>query len=245
MEGYTVTERRLVLLAACLAGFITPLLSTMMNLSLVAIGDEFSVGSHELAYVNTAYLLASVIFMVPLSKAADIIGKRRMFVIGLLVVLAAVLLASLSPSFWWLIGCRAMMGAGSAATTAISISLLTDVYPGTMRGFAIGLQSMCVYIGLAGGPPLGGALNDLIGWHALFLIVVPLALGSLICVSMFRHEVAPDSGEPFDSMGSVLYGAGLLLAMLGMINITEAWALPMLIAGIIIIAMFARPVFSV
>lgn len=240
MVEYTVGERRLVLLAACLAGFITPLLSTMMNLSLVAIGEEFSVGSHELAYVNTAYLLSSVIFMVPLSKLADIIGKRRMFVIGLLVTLAAVVLASLSPSFWWLIACRAMMGAGAAATTSISISLLTDVYPGSMRGLAIGLQSMCVYIGLASGPPIGGTLNDVIGWHALFLIVVPLAAGSLICISMFRHEVSPDEGEPFDSKGAVLYGSGLCLAMLGVINITEAWALPLLVVGIVLIGAFAR-----
>ena len=63
--GTRENDAGLVLLAACLAGFITPLLSTMMNLSLVGIGDEFGVGSHELAYVNTAFLLSSVVFMVP------------------------------------------------------------------------------------------------------------------------------------------------------------------------------------
>ena len=73
--GYTGREMKLVLLACCLSGFVTPLLSTMMNLSLVGIGEEFAVGSHMLGYVNTAFLLSSVVFMVPLSKAADIVGK--------------------------------------------------------------------------------------------------------------------------------------------------------------------------
>ncbi len=238
-SGYTAAERRTVLLAACLSAFITPLLSTMMNLSLVSIGEEFSVGSHELAYVNTAFLLASVIFMVPVSKLADIVGKRRVFMVGLSVVLLAAVLAAASPSFWWLAGCRALMGAGAAATASISISLLTDVYPGGMRGLAIGLHSMCVYVGLAGGPPIGGTVNDLVGWRALFLTVVPLALGSLACMAAFRHEVSPAAGEAFDAKGAALYGAGLMLAMIGAVNIVEPWALPALAAGIALVAGFA------
>lgn len=229
-----------MLVAACLASFVTPLLSTMMNLSLVSIGEDFSVGSHELAYVNTSYMLATAIFMVPLSRLADIIGKKRAFMIGESVVLVASLLASISPSFLWLVGCRTLMGAGAAVTVSVSISMVTDVYPPGMRGLAIGLQTMCTYVGLAGGPPLGGALNDMIGWHALFLIVVPLSLGSLVCMSMFRHEISPDAGSPFDGRGSVLYGTGVLLSMMALINMTEAWALPVLLIGIAVIWLFAR-----
>lgn len=236
--GTRKNDAGLVLLAACLAGFITPLLSTMMNLSLVGIGDEFGVGSHELAYVNTAFLLSSVVFMVPLSKLADIVGKKRSFIVGLIVIALGVVLASVSPSFWWLIGCRVMMGAGAAATTSTSISILTDVCPPERRGQALGLQSMCVYIGLAGGPPIGGALNDLIGWHALFLFVLPLALGALVCMSMYPSEIAPDAGKALDWKGSVLYGVGISATMIGVINIVEPWAPPLLVAGIVLIALF-------
>lgn len=107
--GYTGREMKLVLLACCLSGFVAPLLSTMMNLSLVGIGEEFAVGSHMLGYVNTAFLLSSVVFMVPLSKAADIVGKKRMFIIGVALILFASILAVFSPSFWWLIACLSLI----------------------------------------------------------------------------------------------------------------------------------------
>ncbi|MDO5862056.1 MAG: MFS transporter [Thermoplasmata archaeon] len=237
---FTVGERRLVLLAACVSGFITPLLSTMMNLSLVSIDAEFAVGSHQLAYVNTAFLLSSVVFMVPLSKAADIFGKKRIYLTGLVVILVACVLAVFSPSFWWLIACRVMMGAGAAAISSTSISLITDVFPGRSRGGAIGVQTMCVYIGLAAGPPLGGALNDLIGWHALFLLVIPLAVASIVCMSFFRHEISPGQGQRMDSAGAALYGIGIVLSMLGVVNMPEAWAFASLAVGLVFMALFVR-----
>ena len=137
-------DRKLVLLACCLAGFITPLLSTMMNLSLVNIGEEFGAGSHMLAYVNTAFLLSSVVFMVPMAKFGDIHGKKRTFILGVAIIAVACLMAPFSPSFWFLIGCRVIMGLGSACIVTTSISMITDVYPHEHRGGAIGLQTMCV-----------------------------------------------------------------------------------------------------
>ena len=237
--AYTEKESKLVLLACCLSGFVTPLLSTMMNLSLVNIGQEFSVGSHMLGYVNTAFLLSSVVFMVPLSKAADIVGKRRMFMAGVLTIFVACVLAVLSPSFWWLVMCRVLMGAGAAASTSTSISIITDVFTSN-RGWAIGLQTMCVYVGLAAGPPLGGTLNDLVGWHALFMLVMPLSAGAVVCMSMFHHEIRPDEGRGFDLRGSFLYGIGIVLTMGGVINMPEAWAFAALAAGIVMLAIFVR-----
>lgn len=236
--GYTESERRTVLLACCLAGFIAPLMSTMMNLSLVNIGQDFGVGSHSLAYVNTVYLLASVIFMVPLSKVGDIYGKRRLFIAGVLVVAAACLLASASPSFHFLLACRVMMGAGSSAIMCTSISMITDTFPVTGRGGAIGLQTMCVYIGLAAGPPLGGVMNDLFGWHSLFLLVVPIALGSVLVISRFRKEIRPDEGGSMDVLGSALYGVGIMLSMFGMINLPKTWAYACLAMGLVTVAIF-------
>ena len=240
VDVYGKGERNTILVACCISGLITPLLSTMMNLSLVSIGDSFGVGSHQLAYVNTAFLLSSVVFMVPLARAGDIVGKKKMFLMGLVAIAVACVLASVSPSFLWLVACRVMMGFGSAALVTTSVSLITDVFPRESRGGAIGLQTMCVYIGLSLGPPLGGTLNDMIGWHALFLFVVPLAVVSFICMLSFRHEICPSAGRSFDGKGGVLYGIGILLAMGGVINMPEVWAVAMLVVGIAVIALFAR-----
>lgn len=229
-----------MLLACSISGFITPLLSTMMNLSLVGIGSEFSVGSHDLAYVNTAFLLSSVIFMVPLAKVGDIFGKRRTYMAGLVVIFIACVLAIVSPSFWFLILCRVLMGAGAAAITCTSMSMVVDVYPPQNRGGAIGVQTMCVYIGLAAGPPLGGVLNDLVGWHNVFFVVLPLTLVSLVLMSRFDGEICPDEGGRFDSRGSVLYALAILLTMGGVINLPETWAVMATVVGLVVLVLFVR-----
>ena len=240
MAVYTDAERRTVLLACCITGFVTPLLSTMMNLSLLSIGDEFGVGSHAQAYVNTAFLLSSVIFMVPLAKVGDIIGKRRTFMMGVAVVLVSSVLASFSPGFWFLVACRAAMGAGAAAITTMGVSMIVDVYPRERRGGAIGMQSMCVYIGLAAGPPLGGMMNDWLGWHSVFYLIVPLALGGMAAMSMFRHDIAPCSGGRMDGRGTALYAAAMFLTMGGIINLPGTTALVSVSVGLVVFWLFVR-----
>lgn len=236
--AYDERERRMVLLACCFAGFITPLLSTMMNLSLVNIGQEFGAGSHQLAYVNTAFLLSSVVFMVPMAKVGDIVGKKRIFMTGVAVIAVTCLVAPFSPDFWFLIACRAVMGLGSACIVTTSVSMITDVFPHENRGGAIGLQTMCVYIGLAAGPVVGGLLNDAFGWHSLFYIIVPIAVVAVVCMMAFRSEIRPDEGGRFDSKGSVLYGIAIFLSMGGMINLPETWAYAMLVVGVLFLAVF-------
>ena len=236
--AYDERERRMVLLACCFAGFITPLLSTMMNLSLVNIGQEFGAGSHQLAYVNTAFLLSSVVFMVPMAKVGDIVGKKRIFMTGVAVIAVTCLVAPFSPDFWFLIACRAVMGLGSACIVTTSVSMITDVFPHENRGGAIGLQTMCVYIGLAAGPVVGGLLNDAFGWHSLFYIIVPIAVVAVVCMMAFRSEIRPDEGGRFDSKGSVLYGIAIVLSMGGMINLPETWAYAMLVVGVLFLAVF-------
>lgn len=240
MTEYTPSERRRVLLAACIAGFAVPFLTTMLNLSLVDIGRTFSVGSHELGYVNTALLLASAVAVVPVSRLADIHGKRRTFLIGMCVMAAGLVIAFLSPSFPWLIAGRAVMGIGAAAMLSTGVSLITDVYPREVRGAALGYHSMGLFVGTAGGPPIGGILNDLIGWRALFLVPLPFLLIAVCSMASFRHEIAPGRNRRMDVVGAAMYAAGLLLLMLGMVRVTECWGPLAAVAGTGVLIAFAR-----
>lgn len=235
---FTRKEMRLVLVACCFGGFVTPLLSTMMNLSLVNIGSEFGVGSHDLGYVNTAFLLTSVIAMVPAARLGDIIGRKRVYLLGMAIMGVTCLLAPFSPNFWALILCRAVIGVGAAASTCMSVALIADVFPKEVRGGALGLQTMCVYIGLAVGPAIGGVVNDIAGWHGLFLLVVPLAVASVICMSMFRHEIRPAYGSILDYVGAVLYGVAIFASMMGVLNLPELWAVVLLVIGIVFLIIF-------
>lgn len=238
---YTDSEVTAVRLACYLSGFIAPLLSTMMNLSLVNIGEEFGTGSHDLAYINSAFLLASVIFMVPFAKLSDIIGKKMMFIIGLQILVAGCVVASISPSFWWIIIGRAIIGAGAASMATVSISLLTDVVPKEHRGSAMGYQTMFIYMGLALGPAIGGTLNDLIGWRLLFLLPLPLAVASILILKFrFKTDIATDRNGILDTRGSVLYGLAVLFSMAGVMNLPNTWAIVSLVAGLILLVLFVR-----
>ncbi|MBR3410325.1 MAG: MFS transporter [Candidatus Methanomethylophilaceae archaeon] len=203
------------MIACCAAAFITPLLSTMMNLSLDALGKEFSVGSHSLGYVNTAFLLSSVVFMVPLSRMADISGKRRMFLGGVLTIAVSCILAPFSTEFWMIILFRGTIGMGAAAVVTTSVSMITDVFDRNRRGWAIGINTTCVYVGLALGPFIGGVLNDLLGWRSLFFVIIPFAVVAIAMMLSFKHEIAPFAGKTLSVKSSILYGLAILLSMEG------------------------------
>lgn len=238
---YTKGEINSVLVACYVSGFIAPLLSTMMNLSLVYIGEEFGTGSHDLAYVNSAFLLTSVIFMLPFAKLADIIGKKKLFVIGLLIVIAGCFVACLAPNFWVVVLGRGIIGVGCASLATISISMLTDVVPIGKRGTVMGYNTMFIYLGLSLGPAIGGALNDLIGWRLLFLISVPLAIISILVITHgFRKDIVVDRDGVMDTNSSIVYGAAILLSMCGIMNLPATWAVVSLAIGLLVLVLFIK-----
>jgi len=238
--GYTQKEMSIVLIACCAGIFITPLMSTMMNLALVAIGDEFDVGSRSLAMVNTTFLLASVIAMVPFARLSDIYGRRKIFIIGLVTILISSIAAAFSVSFEMLLVMRFMIGVAAAAISVSSIAMLTDVFPIHKRGWAIGIHTTFVYLGVAIGPALGGFLSDGIGWRSLFFFIVPFAAASLFMLYSFKREIVSHKGMHMDIRGSVLYGVTIMLVMYGLINLPEIWAAIMTVTGLALLFVFIR-----
>lgn len=237
---YTSQDMRTVLIACCAGIFIMPLMSTMMNLALVTIGHDFDVGSKSLAMVNTTFLLASVIVMVPLARLSDIVGRKKIFIIGLLTTLTGAIVATLSPNFEILLAMRFVMGAGSAAISLSSIAMLTDVFPFEKRGWAIGIQSTFVYLGIAIGPALGGFMCDIFGWRALFLFMIPFSLFALLLISRFKKEIISDKGGRMDYRGSIIYGITIFFTMYGVINLPSIWAVASIIFGFILLLLFIR-----
>jgi MFS family permease len=234
------SENKKLLAASCFAAFITPFTGTMLNLSLVNIGDEFGVGSHNLAYINTIFLVASVVFMVPLAKISDIYGRKKVFKAGLAVYGLASLLGFFSPSFGFLLAMRVMMGLGTAAIAGTSITMLTDAFPADERGGAIGLNTSSVYLGTALGPVLGGIINDFLGWRSVLLIPVPLALLALFMISITGKDSSVLYGKRFDLAGTVLYSSAIIFSMLGLANLPNPTAAVFCVLGLFLLWIFVR-----
>ncbi len=234
-EEYTEADMRNLLIATCTASIITPLMSTMMNLSLLSIGNEFGVGSHDQAYVNTLFLLGSVFGMVPAAKYSSIRGMKKVFILGHLILVLGCILAMASPDFWFLVSMRFLIGVGTSMVAVTAMSMLSFVFPIEHRGKVLGINTTFVYIGLSLGPTIGGLITDFLGWRAIFGLILLLAVIPLCVISTFRKEVTPTPDQHMDWKGAAMWGATVLVLMFGVVNITEDWAKAMAVVGLVML----------
>ncbi len=227
--------KSIALLVTVLASFLTPFMGSATNIALPSIGKEFKVDAITLGWIATSYLLAAGMFSVPFGRLADVRGRKKVFVIGLLVYSIGSFLSAISPSAELLIGFRVVQGIGGAMIFATAVAILTSVFPPSERGKAIGVNTGAVYTGLSLGPFLGGYLTQNFGWRSVFFVNVPLGILALtLALLKLRGEWAEARGERFDFKGSVIYSLMLLLTIY---SLTEL-AVPFLIAGLILLFAF-------
>ena len=233
--------KRVVLLIAILAGFITPFDGSAVNIALPVIGAEFHMDAIALSWVSTAYLLASAIFLVPFGKIADIYGRKKIFLIGIVVFAAASFAMTLVESSGMLILVRVFQGIGSSMIFGTAVAILTSVFPPGERGKVLGIYITAVYIGLSTGPFLGGLLTEHFGWRSIFYINVPISIVAIILVLWkLKGEWADSRGEPFDIGGSVIYAVSIVAVMLGFTTLPDPAGVMLIIAGAICAVIFFR-----
>ncbi len=233
--GYSDKDCRNILFATCLGAAITPLMGTMISLALPCIGRDFDASTHSLAMLNTVFLIASVMFMVPAARFASIYGMKRTSIVGLVIVIISAVLSTLSPSMEFLLAMRFVLGAGSSVLTVTGIALLSTVYPAQRRGWAIGIYTAVTFIGFTLGPSIGGTLSDLVGWRVLFLLMVPLSVFSLMFFLRFDKDIFPMHGKKMDMKGSFLWMSSILVMMLGVAYITEPWGILFILLGSVLL----------
>jgi len=222
-----------------LSAFLGPFMAASLNLGLPAMGHDLGMGASALTWVASAFLLAAAVFTVPFGRVADIYGRRRVLLYGIVVFAAFSLLSAVAWSPTVMIVSRVLQGIGSAMFFATGIALLTSVFPPGERGRVLGHNVTAVYLGLALGPFLGGFLTQQFGWRSIF-VVNGLLGGLLVGVVMvkLRGEWAEARGESFDRTGAILYGAALILLMLGFSRLATWPGVGLLVAGVVTLAGF-------
>ena len=230
---------RIALFIAVLAGFLTPFDSSAVNIALPTIGAEYSMDAITLSWVATAYLLASAVFLVPAGRIADIVGRKKIFKIGLSIFTLASFLMVFSASEGMIIALRVVQGAGSALIFGTAVAILTSTVAPAERGKSLGIYITSVYLGLAIGPFLGGLLTGYFGWRSIFLINVPIGLFTLAMIHlMMKEEWADARGERFDLAGSLLYGFSLIGVMYGLSLLPDAAGFIIVATGAVLLAGF-------
>jgi MFS family permease len=237
----TPASRPLVLVISTATGFITPFLSAAINIAIPTIRREFSLEAVLMTWVGTIFFLAIAMVQVPCGRLADIFGRKKLFIIGLLVTIFASILGTFANSVVLLLTSLALMGVGSGIIFNNSVSILTSVFPPDQRGRALGISTAGTYSGLSLGPFIGGILTDTFGWHSIFVLCGILSVVLLLLIFYaLKGEWCEAAGEKFDVKGSITYAVSIVMSIYGFSSLPSVTGIILLLLGVTGLIIFAR-----
>ena len=210
-EQQSESLQRITLTMILLNAFTTPLMLSGVNVALPSIASDLSMSAVLLSWIPMAYLMASAMFVLIFGRLADMVGRKRVFLIGTSFVIITSLIAAFAVNSTMLISARFLQGMSAAMLYATQVAIISSVFPPPKRGRAIGLTISTIYFGLTIGPMVGGYVIDSFGWRASFLMHIPLAIVVFILGSVFvKGEWSSDERGSFDLFGALIYIVSIL-----------------------------------
>ncbi|MDW8338154.1 MAG: MFS transporter [Thermoleophilia bacterium] len=214
----------LTLVAVSLGLFMIMLDNTVVNVALPAIQRDLEATLSELQWIVTGYALAFAAFMLIGGKVADAYGRRRIFVLGILVFTGASLLCGLAPSSEALIAARVVQGLGAALMSPATLSIIAATFPPARRGAAVGVWAGVAALALAIGPLVGGLLTEHLSWHWIFFVNVPVGALGVVASYALVAESRDETHERLDLPGLATSGLGLFALTYALIEAnTYGW----------------------
>ena len=196
--------------------FMTILDIAIVNVALPSIQVDLGFSQENLQWVISAYALVFGGFLLLGGRSADLLGRRRIFMVGTLVFTVGSLLCGLAWSDESLIAFRALQGLGAATITPAALSILVAMFKeGRERNIALGAWGAVGGVGAAAGVLLGGVLVDFLSWEWIFFVNVPVGIAALILAPILLEESLDRHGQGFDLPGAVLVTSGLSILVLG------------------------------
>ncbi len=235
------STKRAILILVTMTSFMTPFMSSSVNVALPVLGKELEINAIMLSWVATANLLAAAVFLVPFGKIADIYGRKKIFCYGISIFTLSSLFLGLSPDAFYLILFRIIQGIGASMIFGTGIALITSVYSLEERGKALGINAAAVYTGLSLGPFLGGFLTHHLGWRSVFFANVPLGL--IIIITLFyklKEDWITSPDDKIDYLGFLIYACMLISLIYGLSIIPKELGFYLIIISLIFIYFFIR-----
>jgi EmrB/QacA subfamily drug resistance transporter len=216
-------RRWLALIILCLGTLMIVLDATIVNVALPSIREDLGFSETSLAWVVNAYLLTFGGFLLLSGRLGDLFGHRRLFLIGIVLFTLASLACGLSTSQEFLIGARAVQGLGGAVVSAVALSLIMMLFTETgERAKAMGVYGFVASGGGTVGVLAGGILTDVLNWHWIFLVNIPIGIAvyALTAALLPRDDVAAQDRR-VDVAGAVVVTLSLMLAVYAIVNGNE------------------------
>ena len=216
--------------------FMATLDTSIVNISLPTIAHYFGVAlSGAIEWVIIAYLVVIAGVLLTIGRLADMIGRKPIWVAGLVIFTVGSAISGAAPSLGLLIAARALQGLGGALLMSISPAMLTNAFPARERGRALGLNAVVVALGVSVGPTLGGIITEHLTWRWIFYVNVPIGvIGFVASMRVLTEHMRWGRGR-FDPLGAVLLAIGLVALTMGLSFGQEwGWTSPLLLSTLVV-----------
>jgi MFS family permease len=228
-----------LLFILCLGSSLVPFMSSALNLALPYINKDLSLNAVMSGWVPTSYMLTTAILQIPCARIADMIGRKKVFVWGVVILTVFTVLSGLATTGATLIVYRSLAGIGSAMMFGTNTAILTSSIPAQKRGKAMGILTATVYSSLAAGPFIGGLLTQYFNWHSIFFVSAFVSL--IVAVGgylIIKEDWKEDVRSKFDTVGSVLFAFGLSSLIYGFTMLPHVLGFVFIGIGIVILLLF-------
>jgi len=211
-----------ILASTILASSMAFIDSTALNVILPSLQNDLQANGTDIFWILNAYLLMLASLILVGGSLGDKLGRKKVFMIGIVIFMIGSAACGLSPTVEWLIGARAVQGIGGALMIPGSLSIISSTFHNQEKGKAIGTWSAATTLVTVGGPILGGAMGDAGLWRAIFFINLPIGLASLVVLYRKVPESSDDSlDHRLDYAGAITVVLGLALLTFGFLEIPE------------------------
>jgi EmrB/QacA subfamily drug resistance transporter len=217
---------------------ITSLVITFMmsavNIAVPVIGKEFQMEAVLLGWVVTAMTLPQAVILLPAGRLADIFGRKKIFIYGMVLFTISSFLCSIASSGILLIVFRVFQGISGGMVFGIATAIVTSVFPGEERGRAFGINMSASFVGLTAGPFIGGVLTQHLGWRSIFYISAFLFLVALLLILWkLKGEWSEAKGEKYDGIGAAVFIVAMTLLLYGFTTIPDIPGIVLVVVGIL------------
>ena len=220
MSALTPRTKNLALALLAMTQFVIVIDASIVNVALPSIGAHLHFSRDDLTWVVNAYTLTFGGFLLLGGRMADLLGRRRMFMLGLVVFSLASLAGGLAQSETWLIAARAVQGLGAAIVSPAALSIITTTFAdGAERNRALGIWGAVAGAGGAAGVLLGGILTSGLNWRWVLFVNVPIGIAAAaLAPRILRESRREEAGNSFDIPGAVAVTAGLALLVYAVVD---------------------------
>jgi len=223
VTAMTDRNRWAALYVLCVGMLMIVLDATIVNVALPSIQDDLGFSQSDLAWVVNAYLIAFGGLLLLAGRIGDLIGQRRVFLVGLAVFTAASLMCALAQSQGMLIGARFVQGVGGALTSAVILGMIVTMFPEPReQAKAIGIYTFVAVAGGSIGLIVGGVLTQAISWHWIFFVNLPIGVATaLAALRLVDGREGIGLGKGADIPGAVLLTGGLMLGVYTILEVEQ------------------------